>query len=58
LLITLPERLIKIGTLIVRHGTTCLFEIAEEAVPRALFAAIRRQINSAVRPTSGGSLNQ
>jgi hypothetical protein len=41
----LRERLVKIGARIVCHGTYLLFQPAEVAVPRALFAAILRRID-------------
>ena len=41
---TLRERLVKIGARIVRHGRYLVFQLAEVAVPRALFAAILRRI--------------
>jgi hypothetical protein len=44
-LTTLRERLIKIGARIVRHGRYVVFQLAEVAVPRALFAAILRRID-------------
>jgi hypothetical protein len=37
---TLREKLVKIGARIVRHGRYLVFQLAEVAVPRALFAAI------------------
>ncbi len=43
-LTTLREKLVKIGARIVRHGRYVVFQLAEVAVPRALFAAILRQI--------------
>ncbi len=43
-LTTLRERLIKIGARIVRHGRYVVFQLAEVAVPRALFADILRRI--------------
>jgi Transposase DDE domain group 1 len=42
---TLRERLVKIGARIVRHGRYVVFQLAEVAVPRALFAAILRRID-------------
>jgi hypothetical protein len=42
---TLRERLVKIGARIVRHGRYAIFQVAEVAVPRALFAAILRRID-------------
>ena len=44
-LTTLREKLVKIGARIVRHGRYLVFQLAEVAVPRALFAAIRRRID-------------
>jgi Transposase DDE domain group 1 len=41
---TLREKLVKIGTRIVRHDRYVVFQLAEVAVPRALFAAILRRI--------------
>jgi hypothetical protein len=43
-LTSLREKLVKIGARIVRHGRYVVFQLAEEAVPRALFAAILRRI--------------
>jgi len=42
---TLREKLIKIGARIVRHGRYHVFQLAEVAVPRALFATILRRID-------------
>src|SRR5215208_6701036 len=43
-LTTLRERLVKIGARIVRHRRYVVFQLAEVAVPRSLFAAILRRI--------------
>jgi hypothetical protein len=43
-LTTLREKLIKIGTKVVRHARAVTFRLAEVAVPRALFAAILARI--------------
>jgi hypothetical protein len=43
-LTTLREKLVKIGARIVRHGRYVIFQLAEVAVPRALFAGILRRI--------------
>ena len=43
-LTTLREKLIKIGAKIVRHGRYVTFQMAEVAVPRAMFAEILRLI--------------
>jgi Transposase DDE domain group 1 len=42
---TLREKLIKIGARIVRHGRYMVFQLAEVAIPRMLFAAILRRID-------------
>ena len=42
---TLRQKLIKIGARIVRHGRYVVFQLAEVAVPRMLFAAILRRID-------------
>jgi hypothetical protein len=44
-LTTLREKLVKIGARIVRHGRYIELQLAEVAVPRALFAEIRRRID-------------
>jgi hypothetical protein len=44
-LTTLREKLVKIGARIVRHGRYHVFQLAEVAVPRALFAAILHRID-------------
>ena len=43
-LTTLREKLVKIGARIVRHGRYVVFQLAEVAVPRTLFAAILRRV--------------
>jgi hypothetical protein len=43
-LTTLREKLVKIRARIVRHGRYVVFQLAEVAVPRALFAEILRRI--------------
>jgi hypothetical protein len=43
-LTTLREKLIKIGTKVVSRSKTMTFQMAEVAVPRALFAAILERI--------------
>ena len=50
-LTTLREKLVKIGARIVRHGRYVVFQLAEVAVPRALFAAILCRIDR-LRPRS------
>ncbi len=42
-LTTLREKLVKIGARIVRHGRYVVFQLAEVAVPRSLFAEILRK---------------
>ena len=49
-LTTLREKLIKIGAKVVRHGRYVTFQLAEVAVPRALFRKILRLIVG-LRPT-------
>ena len=44
-LTTLREKLVKIGAKIVRHGRYIVFQMAEAALPRDLFADILRQID-------------
>ena len=44
-LTTLREKLVKVGARIVRHGRYVTFQLAEVAVPRALFAAILYRID-------------
>ncbi len=44
-LTTLQERLIKIGAKVVRHGRYVIFQMAEVAIPRILFADILRRID-------------
>jgi hypothetical protein len=44
-LTTLREKLVKIGGRIVRHGRYVVFQLAEVAVPRMLFAAILSRID-------------
>ncbi len=48
-LTTLREKLIKIGAKVVRHGRYITFQMAEVAIPRALFAEIPRLIGG-LRP--------
>ena len=48
-LTTLREKLIKIGAKVVRHGRYLTFQLAEVAVPRALFEKILRLITN-LRP--------
>ena len=48
-LTTLWEKLIKIGAKIIRHGRYVTFQLAEVAVPKALFAEILRRIDG-LRP--------
>jgi hypothetical protein len=48
-LTTLRDKLIKIGAKIIRHGRYVTFQLAEVAVPKALFAEILRRIDG-LRP--------
>ncbi len=48
-LTTLREKLVKIGAKVVRHGRYVTFQMAEVAIPRALFADILRTISLADR---------
>jgi hypothetical protein len=48
-LTTLREKLVKIGARIERHGRYVVFQLAEIAVPRAVFAEILRRIDD-LRP--------
>ncbi len=50
-LTTLREKLIKIGAKVARHGRYITFQLAEVAIPRALFAEILRLIDG-LRPKS------
>lgn len=42
---TLKEKLIKIGAKVVRHSSYVIFQMAEVAVPRALFCEIIERIS-------------
>ena len=44
-LTTLREKLVKIGARLVRYGRYVVFQLAEVAVPRAVFASILRRID-------------
>jgi hypothetical protein len=44
-LTTMREKLVKVGAKIVRHGRYVIFQMAEVAVPRDLFADILRRID-------------
>jgi hypothetical protein len=41
----LREKLVKVGARLVRHGRYAIFQLAELAVPRSLFAEILRRID-------------
>ena len=43
-LTTLREKLVEIGAKVVRHGRYVVFQMAEVAIPRRLFATILRRI--------------
>ena len=49
-LTTLREKLVKIGAKVVSHGRYVMFQLAEVAIPRDLFADILRRIDR-LRPT-------
>jgi hypothetical protein len=51
---TLREKLIEIGAKIVRHGRYVVFQMAEVAIPRGLFADILRRIDR-LRPAPAPS---
>jgi len=54
---TLKEKLIKIGAKVVRHSRYVIFQMAEVAVPRALFCEILyriRQLTLMARPAGAG----
>ena len=44
-LMTLREKLVKVGARIVRHGHYVVFQLADVAVPRAVFERILRRID-------------
>ena len=50
-LTTLREKLVKIGAKVVRHGRYVTFQMAEVAVPRALFRDILERIDRLRQPT-------
>jgi len=52
-LTTLREKLIKIGAKVVAHSRYVFFQMAEVAVPRALFRAILERIRRLCRPHTG-----
>ena len=49
---SLRERLIKTGARLVRHGRYAVFQMAEAALPRAVFAGIIGLINGLRGPPS------
>jgi hypothetical protein len=52
LLTTLREKLVKIGDKLVRHGRYVVFQMAEVAIPRQLFAGILRRIDRLRAPAA------
>jgi hypothetical protein len=52
-LTSLRERLIKTGTRLVRHARYAIFQFAEAALPRAVFAGILGLINGLRGPPVG-----
>jgi hypothetical protein len=60
-LASLRNKLIKIGAMVVRHGRYITFQLAEVAIPRALFAEILRLIDRlrpALLPPSRASIEK
>jgi hypothetical protein len=57
-LTTLCEKLVKIGAWIARHGRYVVFQPAEVAVPRAVFAAMLRRIDRPARTARGGDVKR
>jgi hypothetical protein len=55
-LTSLRERLTKTGVRLVRHGRYAIFQMAEAAVPRRVFAAILSMINALRGPPPSGAL--
>ena len=53
-LTTLREKLVKIGAKIVRHGRYVIFQMAEVAIPRELFAEIMQRIDR-LRPPAASA---
>ena len=54
-LTSLRERLIKTGARLVRHGRYAIFQMAEVAIPRRVFAAILTMINALRGPPRSGA---
>jgi hypothetical protein len=52
-LTTLREKLVKIGAKVVTHARYVIFQMAEVAIPRKLFAAILERIRRLRRPAVG-----
>ncbi len=52
---SLRERLIKTGARLVRHGRYAIFQMAEVAIPRRVFAAILTMINALRGPPRSGA---
>ena len=50
----LREKLVKIGAKVVRHARSIVFQMAEVAVPRSLFAEVLRLIDG-LRPSPAPS---
>jgi len=55
-LTSLRERLTKTGVRLVRHGRYAIFQMAEAAVQRRVFAAILSMINALRGPPPSGAL--
>ncbi len=54
-LTSLRERLIKTGARLVRHGRYAIFQMAEVAIPRRVFAAILTMMNALRGPPRSGA---
>ena len=52
---SLRERLIKTGARLMRHGRYAIFQMAEVAIPRDVFAAILNMINTLRGPPPGAT---
>ena len=52
-LTSLREKVVKIGAKVIAHGRYVIFQMAEVAVPRELFAAILERIRRLRRPEAG-----
>jgi len=53
---SLSEHLIKTGTRLVRHDRYAIFQMAEVAIPRRVFATILTMIDTLCGPPRSGAL--